>query len=124
MTQNYKKFVAATETINYIKSSLLGFENNINNLKDRINTIVTNFNVINTSIEDKLKSVNETYKIKRDLKRLKFINDLPEILQLKLDEYNQNKELKILEKSLNYYEQCKDFLNLHKENVKYNKNRL
>jgi hypothetical protein len=56
------------------------------------------------------------------LKRLKFINDLPNILESKLNEYISNKEtkdLKILEKSLIYYEKCKQFLNLHKNNVKF-----
>lgn len=71
-------------------------------------------------MEDKLKSANETYKIKKDLKRLKFINDLPDILQNKLDEFSAkaaNKDIKIFEKSLSYYERCREFLNMHKENV-------
>ena len=117
VTQNYKKFVSATETINYIKSSLIGFESNIKNLKDKVDSIVKNFSVINESMEEKLKIANETYKIKKDLKRLKFINDLPDILQSKLDESSSKKDIKIFEKSLSYYERCKDFLIMHKENV-------
>jgi hypothetical protein len=71
-------------------------------------------------MEEKLKTANETYKIKKDLKRLKFINDLPDILQNKLDEFSAkvgNKDIKIFEKSLSYYERCREFLNMHKENV-------
>jgi len=112
--------VSATETINHIKSSLIGFEGNIKNLKDKVDLIVKNFSNINNSMEEKLKTANETYKIKKDLKRLKFINDLPDILQSKLDEFSskkENKDIKIFEKSLSYYERCKDFLNIHKENV-------
>ena len=95
VTQNYKKFVSATETINHIKSSLIGFESNIKNLKDKVDSIVKNFSVINESMEEKLKTANETYKIKKDLKRLKFINDLPDILQNKLDESSTKKDIKI-----------------------------
>jgi hypothetical protein len=54
------------------------------------------------------------------LKRLKFINDLPRVLESQLNEYlsNENKkDIKVLEKSLNYYEKCKDFLHMHKDNV-------
>lgn len=71
-------------------------------------------------MEEKLKTANETYKIKKDLKRLKFINDLPDILESKLNEFSANsdkKDIKIFEKSLSYYERCKDFLIMHKENV-------
>ena len=82
-----------------------------------MDSIVKNFSVINESMEEKLKTANETYKIKKDLKRLKFINDLPDILQNKLDESSTKKDIKIFEKSLSYYERCKDFLKLHKENV-------
>jgi len=120
VTQNYKKFVSATETINQIKSSLIGFEGNIKNLKDKVDLIVKNFSSINNSMEEKLKTANETYKIKKDLKRLKFINDLPDILQNKLDEFSAkvgNKDIKLFEKSLSYYERCREFLNMHKENV-------
>ena len=53
-------------------------------------------------MEEKLKTANETYKIKKDLKRLKFINDLPDILESKLNEFSANsdkKDIKIFEKS-------------------------
>jgi hypothetical protein len=83
---------------------------------------VSNYTVVNDSIEDKLKESENIYKVKKDLKRLKFINDLPNILESKLNEYiskKETKDLKILEKSLIYYEKCKQFLYLHKNNVKY-----
>lgn len=81
--------------------------------------LVVNYNIVNSSIEDKVKETELVYKSKKDLKRLKFINDLPEVLETKLIEFKQDdlKNLKLLQKSLIYYEKCKQFLFLHKENV-------
>ena len=118
VTQNYKKFVSATETINNIKSSLLSFENDLHNLQGKIQNLVSNFNTINEPLDNKLKESEEIYKIKKDLKRLKFINDLPNILetQLKLYLNDNEKNLSHLEKSLNYFDKCKEFLKIHKNN--------
>jgi len=51
---------------------------------------------------------------------LKFISDLPQILEKQLSLFlgdTEKKDLKLLEKSLIYYEKCSEFLNLHKANV-------
>ena len=119
VTQNYKKFVSATETINTIKSSLINFENDLLNLQGKVQNLVLNFNKINAPLEGKLKQTEDIYKIKKDLKRLKFINDLPSILEKQLNEYikDQEKKLTTLEKSLTYYEKCKEFLKIHKDNA-------
>ena len=118
VTQNYKKFVSATETINTIKSSLINFENDLLNLQGKVQNLVLNFNKINSPLEGKLKETEEIYKVKKDLKRLKFINDLPNILEKQLNEYinDPDKKLTTLEKSLTYYEKCKEFLKIHKDN--------
>ena len=118
VTQNYKKFVSATETINTIKSSLINFENDLLNLQGKVKNLVHNFNKINSPLEGKLKETEEIYKVKKDLKRLKFINDLPNILEKQLNEYinDPEKKLSTLEKSLTYYEKCKEFLKIHKDN--------
>jgi len=81
--------------------------------------MVQNFNTVNSSIEGKLKETQEIYKVKKDLKRLKFINDLPSVLENQLVLYfnSEIKEIKLLEKSLNYYKKCKQFLQLYKDNV-------
>ena len=119
VTQNYKKFVSATETINTIKSSLINFENDLLNLQGKVQNLVLNFNKINSPLEGKLKETEEIYKVKKDLKRLKFINDLPSILEKQLNEYIKDPEKKLttLEKSLTYYEKCKEFLKIHKDNT-------
>ena len=119
VTQNYKKFVSATETINTIKSSLINFENDLLNLQGKVENLVLNFNKINSPLEGKLKETEEIYKVKKDLKRLKFINDLPSILEKQLTEYinDPEKKLTTLEKSLTYYEKCKEFLKIHKDNA-------
>ena len=119
VTQNYKKFVSATETINTIKSSLINFENDLLNLQSKVQNLVHNFNKINGPLEGKLKETEEIYKVKKDLKRLKFINDLPRILEKQLNEYidDPDKKLTTLEKSLIYYEKCKEFLKIHKDNT-------
>lgn len=92
VTQNYKKFVSATETINTIKSSLINFENDLLNLQGKVQNLVLNFNKINAPLEGKLKETEEIYKVKKDLKRLKFINDLPSILEKQLNEYVNDPE--------------------------------
>jgi hypothetical protein len=77
---------------------------------------------VNQSLGDKLDKVQDIYKDKKDLKRLKFINDLPSVLENQLNEYISSTDktnIKILEKSLVYYEKCKEFLFLHKDNVLY-----
>ena len=119
VTQNYKKFVSATETINTIKSSLINFEKDLLNLQGKVQNLVLNFNKINAPLEGKLKQTEDIYKIKKDLKRLKFINDLPSILEKQLNEYikDPDKKLTTLEKSLTYYEKCKEFLKIHKDNA-------
>jgi hypothetical protein len=118
VTQNYKKFVAATETINTIKSSLVGFEKDLYSLQGKVQNLVQNFNIVNSSVESKLEETENIYKVKKDLKRLKFINDLPNVLENQLSDYlnAETRNIKTLEKSLIYYEKCKEFLKLHKDN--------
>ena len=84
--------------------------------------MVDNYNLIHTSIDTKLKECEKMYKIKKDLKRLKTVNDLPNILETQLNEYLalvqiDKKDIKLLEKALNYYARCKDFIVHHKDNV-------
>ena len=89
-------------------------------LRDKVGNLVTNYDLVNNSIEEKLKLADTNYKIKKDLKRLKFISDLPHILEKQLSQFlsdPEKKDLKLLEKSLNYYEKCSEFLILHKNNV-------
>jgi len=91
-------------------------------LQNKITNLVDNYSVINSSINDKLKESEKIYKIKKDLKKLKTVNDLPNILENQLNEYSAlaqigKKDIKILEKALIYYERCKDFIKHHKDNV-------
>ena len=62
VTQNYKKFVSATETINTIKSSLINFENDLLNLQGKVQNLVLNFNKINAPLEGKLKQTEDILK--------------------------------------------------------------
>ena len=88
-------------------------------MQGKVQNLVLNFNKINSPLEGKLKETEEIYKVKKDLKRLKFINDLPSILEKQLNEYIKDPEKKLttLEKSLTYYEKCKEFLKIHKDNT-------
>lgn len=95
----------------------MGFEKDLITLQGKVQNLVSNFNSINSSIDGKLKETEEVYKIKKDLKRLKFINDLPNILEKQLNEYEKSKDIKTLDKSLSYYQKCKDFIIIHKGNV-------
>ena len=65
VTQNYKKFISATETINTNKSSLINFENNLLNLQGKVQNLFLNFNKINSPLESKLKETEEIYKLKK-----------------------------------------------------------
>lgn len=121
VTQNYKKFVTATETINSIKFSLLDFEKDLGNLQDKIKKLVNSYNIVNEKVDPLVKKADKIYKLKRDLKRLKFINDLPLILEKSLKEYNNsdNKDVNKFSYSLTYYQKCKDFIFIHKDHVSY-----
>lgn len=98
---------------------MVGFEKDLLSLQNKVQTLVGNFGVVNDSIESQLKETENIYKVKKDLKRLKFINDLPRVLEEQLSEYlnSENKNIKLFEKSLTYYQKCKEFLNIHKNNV-------
>ncbi len=71
-----------------------------------------------------MRESEKIYKIKKDLKKLKTINELPNILETQLNQFlalnsiEKKKDIKILEKALTYYERCKDFIRHHKENVR------
>lgn len=117
VTQNYKKFVTATETINSIKLSLNDFEKDLGALQDRVGSLVNSFNKVNTRIEPLVQKADDTYRLKKDLKRLKFINDLPNILEQAYLSYqtSEPKDINAFNKALSYYQKCKDFLLLHKD---------
>ncbi len=96
----------------------------MNVLQNKITNLVDNYTIINSSIDDKLKESEKIYKIKKDLKKLKTVNDLPNILENQLNEYFAleqigKKDIKIFKKALIYYERCKDFIKNHKDNVIY-----
>ena len=80
-------------------------------------------------MDNKLKESEKIYKIKKDLKKLKTVNDLPNILENQLNEHTAlasigKKDIKILEKALIYYERCKDFIRHHKDNVNLKLNKF
>ena len=64
VTQNYKKFVGATETINTIKNSLFDFEKELSTLQDTVGKLVNSFNNVNDRIDPILQKANNVFKIK------------------------------------------------------------
>lgn len=54
-----------------IKSSLVGFEKELLTLQQKVGNLVNNYDIVNNSIEDKLKQADNNYKIKKDLKRVR-----------------------------------------------------
>ena len=118
VTQNYKKFVSATETINSIRHSLSGFEENLLTLQRRVNSLVSSFEKVSLNVDPLIHQADKQCMVKRDLKRLKYINDLPEVMEKSYIEYlkSEVKDIKVFENVLNYYSKCKSFLEMHKDN--------
>ena len=48
----------------------MGFEKDLLTLQQKVGNLVSNYELVNSSIEDKLKQADNNYKIKKDLKRV------------------------------------------------------
>ena len=92
-------------------------EKDLVSLQSTIGNLVNSYNCISDKVDPLVEKSYENYKLKKDLKRLKFINNLSSKLQEGYDNYLKTNNLVCFEYSLCYYQKCKNFLNTFKNHV-------
>ncbi|XP_010422649.1 PREDICTED: vacuolar protein sorting-associated protein 51 homolog [Camelina sativa] len=79
--ENYNKFISATDTIKRMKSNIFGMEGNMDQLLQKIMSVQSRSDGVNTSLFEKREHIEKLHRTRNLLRKVQFIYDLPARLQ-------------------------------------------
>ncbi|KAI4349737.1 hypothetical protein L6164_010297 [Bauhinia variegata] len=78
--ENYNKFISATDTIKRMKSNISGMETNMEQLLEKIMSVQSRSDTVNTSLIEKREHIEKLHRTCNLLRKVQFIYDLPDRL--------------------------------------------
>ncbi|KAG2697641.1 hypothetical protein I3760_07G116000 [Carya illinoinensis] len=75
--ENYNKFISATDTIKRMNSNIVGMESNMEQLLEKIMSVQSRSDGVNTSLFEKREHVEKLHRTRNLLRKVQFIYDLP-----------------------------------------------
>lgn len=75
--ENYNKFISATDTIKRMKNNIVGMESNMEQLLEKIMSVQSRSDGVNTSLFDKREHIEKLHRTRNLLRKVQFIYDLP-----------------------------------------------
>nr|KYP47571.1 Protein fat-free isogeny [Cajanus cajan] len=78
--ENYNKFICATDTIKRMKSNILGMEENMEHLLEKIMSVQSRSDSVNTSLCENREHIEKMHRTCNLLRKIQFIYDLPDRL--------------------------------------------
>ncbi|KAI3693807.1 hypothetical protein L1987_76759 [Smallanthus sonchifolius] len=78
--ENYNKFISATDTIKRMKNNIFGMEVNMEQLLDKITSVQSRSDGVNTSLFEKREHIEKLHRTRNLLRKVQFIYDLPTTL--------------------------------------------
>uniref|UniRef100_A0A6N2MF57 Vacuolar protein sorting-associated protein 51 homolog n=1 Tax=Salix viminalis TaxID=40686 RepID=A0A6N2MF57_SALVM len=75
--ENYNKFISATDTIKRMKTNIVGMETNMEQLLDKIMTVQSKSDGVNTKLFEKREHIEKLHRTRNLLRKVQFIYDLP-----------------------------------------------
>lgn len=75
--ENYNKFISATDTIKRMKNNIVGMEVNMEQLLEKIMSVQSRSDGVNTSLFEKREHVEKLHRTRNLLRKVQFIYDLP-----------------------------------------------
>ncbi|KAI4301500.1 hypothetical protein L6164_034775 [Bauhinia variegata] len=78
--ENYNKFISATDTIKRMKSNISGMETNMEQLLEKIMSVQSRSDTVNTSLFEKREHIEKLHRTCNLLRKVQFIYDLPDRL--------------------------------------------
>ncbi|XP_071696754.1 vacuolar protein sorting-associated protein 51 homolog [Rutidosis leptorrhynchoides] len=78
--ENYNKFISATDTIKRMKNNIVGMEVNMEQLLDKIMSVQSRSDGVNTSLFEKREHIEKLHRTRNLLRKVQFIYDLPTTL--------------------------------------------
>ncbi|XP_057966548.1 vacuolar protein sorting-associated protein 51 homolog [Malania oleifera] len=75
--ENYNKFISATDTIKRMKSNIVGMEVNMEQLLEKIMSVQSRSDGVNTSLFEKREHIEKLHRTRNLLRKVQFIYDLP-----------------------------------------------
>lgn len=75
--ENYSKFISATDTIKRMKSNIVGMEVNMEQLLEKILSVQSRSDGVNTSLCGKREHIEKLHRTRNLLRKVQFIYDLP-----------------------------------------------
>jgi DNA repair ATPase RecN len=116
--ENYNKFISATDTIRSMKRNVESMDAELNSLTEAMANIETITDRVQSKLQPSQAEIRRLDNIERELKKIKFICDLPSQLRASI-ERNRGKELLDFEQVVSSYAECAEFLMKHKEESAY-----
>lgn len=105
--ENYNKFISATDTIRKMKSNVQDMESEMSRLNENISGISKQSKLINGELGPNRKKIQQLSNVHNSLKRLQFIFELPNRLQLCLNKKRYSQAVKYYSKASKLLEHYK-----------------
>lgn len=115
---NYNKFISATDTVKSVKKKIDAMEEELSKLKTSVGKINESYEKINERVGYKWKEIHKLDIIEKDLDKLQFLRELPNILKNALNSYEPGKSsIEVFKQPLKQYLQSSELLEQYKLTV-------
>ena len=90
--ENYSKFMAASDTLSELHSQMSALDTDLADLKSSIGKINTDYNALDDSMGMKWKEIRKLDTMEKDLNKLKYLSELPQMFKKALADYQAQPE--------------------------------
>lgn len=117
--ENYSKFMAASDTLSELHKQMSALDSDLADLKSSVSKINSNYGALEDSMGMKWKQIRKLDTMEKDLNKLKYLSELPQMFKRALAEYQAQpetqKDATVFEEPTRYYGDYCDILTDYKQ---------
>lgn len=115
--ENYNKFISATNVIKNIKKNMFEIDSELVNLKTNLQNINSSYSEVDNTLKFKWKEIKKLDCMEKDLNKLKYLSELPNMFKVAMHDYESTKQgdIQVFQNPISYFENYSDVLTNYKE---------
>ena len=117
--ENYSKFMSASDTLSEIHLQMSDLDCDLADLKASVSSINKNYSTMEDSLNMKWKQIRKLDTMEKDLNKLKYLSDLPNLFKKALSTFQglpeAEKDVRVFDEPIQYYSDYSDILTDYKQ---------
>ena len=113
--ENYSKFIDASDSISGVKNSMNALDDDLASLKASMVGVNKSFEVVDSRLKLKWQEIRRLDTMEKDLNKLKYLSELPQLFKRSLLAFEQSKDLNEFKEPVKYYNDYSDILQDYKQ---------